>query len=75
METTVLQAKNNLSALLRAAEAGQEVVIRRGRRGAAFKIVPVGTAPVRTLTPDPRWKGKIAYRDEDMWASEWNGEE
>jgi prevent-host-death family protein len=71
METTVLQAKNHLSELLRKAEAGEEVLIRRGRRGRLFRIVPVADAPARTLVPNPKWKGAIAYRDEDIWASEW----
>lgn len=74
METTVLKAKNNLSVLLRAAEQGREVIIRRGRNGAAFKIVLLDQKKLRTLKPDPRWKGKIAYKDEDMWASEWSEE-
>jgi hypothetical protein len=25
---------------------------------------------LRTLVPDPRWAGKIHYKDEDMFASE-----
>lgn len=74
METTVLKAKNRLSLLLRAAESGEEVVIRRGKGGPAFRIVPVRPAPRRTLAADPRWKRAIAYSDEDIWASEWEGE-
>lgn len=75
MEMTVLKAKSNLSELLRRAEDGEEVLIRRGQKGRLFRIVPVAASPRRTLEPDPRWKGKISYRDADIWASEWEGDE
>lgn len=68
MESTVRHAQRHLLKLLRAVEQGEEVIIRRGGDGAAFKIVP---KKLRTLKPDPRWKGKIAYKDEDILASEW----
>ena len=74
METTVLEAKNNLSKLLRHAERGGEVVIRRGRGGTAFRLTAVGPAKTRTLKPNPRWVGKIKFKDEDIWASEWAGD-
>jgi prevent-host-death family protein len=74
METTVLKAKNQLSSLLRAAERGEEVVIRKGRNGPAFRLVPVRGGGKRTLAPDPRWKGAVRYTDEDIWASEWEPE-
>lgn len=75
METTVLEAKNRLSDLLRKAETGQEVIVRRGARGPRFRTVPLAPAAKRTLAQDPRCKGKIAYKDEDVWASEWKEEE
>jgi antitoxin (DNA-binding transcriptional repressor) of toxin-antitoxin stability system len=75
MEATVLKAKNTLSLLLHKAEQGEEVVIRRGRNGARFRIVPVKASAHRTLTPAPRWKGRIAYTDEAVWESEWKGDE
>ncbi len=75
METTVLKAKNHLSELLRKAEEGEEVLIRRGRKGRLFKIVPVREPTRRTLEPSPDWKGAICYKDEDIWASEWKGDE
>jgi antitoxin (DNA-binding transcriptional repressor) of toxin-antitoxin stability system len=75
MEATVLKAKNTLSLLLHKAEHGEEVVIRRGRNGARFRIVPVKASARRTLTPAPRWKGRIAYTDEAVWESEWKGDE
>ena len=75
METTVLKAKNKLSELLRAAESGEEVIIRRGRKGQAFKLVPITEEIVRNLDPDPRWYGKVIYKDEDIWASEWTDAE
>ncbi len=71
METTVFEAKNQLSKLLRRAEAGGAVYIRRGRNGPLFRIVPVSAEKERTLVPDPRWKGRIAYTDEAIWESEW----
>lgn len=75
MEATVLKAKNTLSLLLHKAEQGEEVVIRRGRNGARFRIVPVRQGARRTLTPAPQWKGHIAYTDEAVWESEWKGDE
>ncbi len=75
METTVLKAKNNLSLLLRMAEKGEEVVIRRGARGTSFRIVRVEEPVRRTLAPDPRWKDRIAFKDEGVWESEWKEEE
>lgn len=75
MEATVLKAKNSLSLLLQKAEEGEEVIIRRGRNGARFRIVPVKPGARRTLTPAPQWKGRIAYTDETVWESEWKGDE
>ena len=75
MEATVLKAKNNLSQLLQKAEQGEEVVIRRGRKGTRFRIVPVKSVARRTLTPAPQWKGRIAYTDKAIWESEWKGDE
>ncbi|MEN9813833.1 MAG: hypothetical protein RL479_2519 [Verrucomicrobiota bacterium] len=71
METTVLKAKNNLSDLLRRAERGEEIIIRRGPRGRAFRLSPVRERSRRSLTPNPRWVQGIAFKDEDIWASEW----
>jgi antitoxin (DNA-binding transcriptional repressor) of toxin-antitoxin stability system len=76
METTVLKAKNQLSELLRRAELGEEVIIRRGAGGKAFRLAPVEPAPQRrTLDPDPAWSGRIAYRDEDLFESEWRDDQ
>jgi len=75
METTVLKARNSLSLLLRKAEKGEEVLIRRGGSGPRFRIVRVEEPVKRTLDPDPRWKHRIAFKDEDVWASEWKEEE
>ncbi len=74
METTVLQAKNHFSKLLRQAERGERVVIRRGRGGKAFLLSAVETPASRTLNPNPRWSGKIKFKDTDIWASEWRDE-
>ncbi|MFZ4599258.1 MAG: type II toxin-antitoxin system Phd/YefM family antitoxin [Terrimicrobiaceae bacterium] len=74
METTVLKAKNNLSLLLRKVEAGEEVMIRRGSKGAKFRITRVEEPVRRTLDPDPRFKNLIAFDDQDIWESEWKEE-
>lgn len=45
MEVTVQEAKTQLSRLLRRVEAGEEVVIRRGRERVAMLVrVPTGSA-------------------------------
>lgn len=74
METTVLQAKNSLSKLLRQAERGEQVIIRRGRGGRAFLLTAAEVPAARTLAPNPRWAGKIKFKDDDVWASEWSAE-
>lgn len=74
METTVLKAKNNLSQLLAQAERGEEVLIRRGRRGTLFRLAPVKTAVTRTLKPRAVWAGKIRYTDAELLDSEWREE-
>ena len=71
---TVLKAKNNLSLLLRKVEAGEDVMIRRGSKGAKFRITRVEEPVKRTLDPDPRFKNLIAFEDEDIWESEWKEE-
>lgn len=75
MDVTVLKAKSNLSALLRKAEAGEPVYIRRGRKGARFRIVPEQALPRRTLAADPQWQGQVAYEDEAIWESEWSDDQ
>jgi len=74
MDLTILKAKNSLSSLLRRAEAGEAVYIRRGRKGTRFRIVPESYPVKRTFEADPRWKGKVAYEDEAIWESEWKEE-
>ena len=74
METTVLQAKNQFSLLLRQAERGEEVIIRRGKGGQAFRLTAIIPSTRRVLTPDVRWARKVKFRDEDVWASEWKDE-
>lgn len=71
MDITVLKAKSSLSSLLRRAEAGEPVFIRRGRKGPRFRIVPERDTPKREMEANPRWKGKIVYEDEAIWESEW----
>lgn len=75
MEATVLKAKNNLSLLLHKAEQGETVIIRRGRHGERFQIVPLKKNKRRTLAPNPHWKGRLTYTDEAVWESEWKDSE
>ena len=70
----MLKAKNNLSLLLRKVEAGEDVMIRRGTKGAKFRIIRAEEPVKRTLDPDPRFKNLIAFEDEDIWESEWKEE-
>ena len=70
-----MKAKSNLSELLRKAENGEEVLIRRGRKGKLFRIIPVHDDIKRSLQVNPRWKEAIRYNDEDIWESEWKEEE
>lgn len=74
MESTVLEAKNNLSQLLRRAEAGEPVFIRRGRKGPRFRIVPETRNEDRSLEPNPKWASAIRYDDQAIWESEWKEE-
>jgi antitoxin (DNA-binding transcriptional repressor) of toxin-antitoxin stability system len=73
METTVLAARSQLSALLRRAQNGEEVIIRRGSgpEARAFQLIALRSEGGRSLEPDPCWAGKISFRDDDIWASEW----
>ena len=48
MEVTVQEAKTQLSRLLRRVEAGEEVVIRRGRERVAL-LVPAPAEPGRRM--------------------------
>ena len=70
----MLKAKNNLSQLLRMAENGEDVFIRRGTHGTRFRIVRVEAAEKRNLSPDPRWKNRIVFKEQDIWESEWKDE-
>jgi antitoxin (DNA-binding transcriptional repressor) of toxin-antitoxin stability system len=74
METTVHKAKTQLSALLKKAEEGEEVLIRRGLYGKAFKIVPIDEKPARCLEPLSEWMSRTSFEDESVWESEWETE-
>ncbi|MEQ1495245.1 MAG: type II toxin-antitoxin system prevent-host-death family antitoxin [Novosphingobium sp.] len=52
---TIHEAKTNLSRLIAAVEAGEEVVIARGKTP-AVRMVPIATKPHRV---PGLWKGKI----------------
>lgn len=52
MEVTVQEAKTQLSQLLRRVEAGEEVVIRRGREPVAMLVRVSATGPKRQIWGD-----------------------
>lgn len=52
MEVTVQEAKTHLSRLLRQVEAGEEVVIRRGREPVAMLVRAPTRAGTRTIWGD-----------------------
>ncbi len=57
MQINIFQAKNNLSALVAAAEQGEEVVIARNGQPVA-KLIKY-KAP--KISPPGFWKDKVAY--------------
>jgi prevent-host-death family protein len=67
MPYTVHQAKTHLSRLLKEAEAGQEVVVTRGKKPVA-KIVPItGPEPEAEKLPFRligAYRGKISWDDD-----------
>jgi prevent-host-death family protein len=77
MIVKVHQAKTQLSKLIAAALAGEEVVIARGNEP-VVKLTPV--APVKKKRVPGRLKGKIAFSDSffdplpDDELALWNGE-
>jgi prevent-host-death family protein len=77
MIVKVHQAKTQLSKLIAAALAGEEVVIARGNEP-VVKLTPV--APVKKKRVPGRLKGKIAFSDTffdplpDDELALWNGE-
>ena len=63
METGIRNAKNTLSALIKAAQAGEEVFLtHRGKRVAAIVAVPGGENPRRGRG---MWKGKLPVNWEE----------
>jgi prevent-host-death family protein len=63
METGIRNAKNTLSALIKAAQAGEEVFLtHRGERVAAIVAVPRGRDAKRGRG---MWKGKLAINWEE----------
>jgi len=65
METGIRNAKNILSALIKAAEAGEEVFLtHRGERVAAILAVPAAKDPKRGRG---MWKGKLPLNWEEEY--------
>jgi len=56
-EVTVHEAKTHLSRLLRRVEAGEEILIRRGREPIARLVPARGAAAPRVLWGDLRGRG------------------
>jgi prevent-host-death family protein len=64
MAYTVHQAKTHFSRLLKEAEAGQEVIVRRGAKPVA-RIVPINDPA--TGQPEPNFRLAGAYRGRMRW--------
>ncbi len=64
MAYTVHPAKTHFSRLLKEAEAGQEVIVMRGKKPVA-KVVPINE-PVEKL-PDPNFRLMGAFRGRMRW--------
>jgi prevent-host-death family protein len=63
-QVNVHQAKSQLSQLLAAVEAGEEVVIARAGKPVA-RLVAVADAPVRKVYREPgAWAGQVWYADD-----------
>ncbi|HYZ86285.1 MAG TPA: type II toxin-antitoxin system prevent-host-death family antitoxin [Bryobacteraceae bacterium] len=63
METGIRNAKNSLSALIKAAQAGEEVFLtHRGERVAAIVAIPNAKSPKRGRG---MWKGKLPVNWEE----------
>jgi prevent-host-death family protein len=68
METGIREAKNNLSALVKAAQSGEEVILtHRGQRVAAIVAIPTTKDPKRGLG---MWKGRLPENWEEIFQQE-----
>jgi prevent-host-death family protein len=68
MEIGIREAKKNLSALVKAAQSGEEVILtRRGQRVAAIIAIPVTKDPKRGLG---MWKGRLPENWEENFHRE-----
>ena len=61
MKINVLEAKNRLSELIRAAQSGEDIVIAKSGKPVA-RLVPF--AEERTPRKPGRWKGKVVIADD-----------
>lgn len=62
---TVQEAKTQLSALLRAVEAGEEIEIRRGRTPIARLVKTTPRASFRDM--EGAWTGLVPPPDDSVW--------
>jgi prevent-host-death family protein len=65
MPYTVHQAKTHFSRLLKEAEAGQEVIVMRGKKPVA-KIVPINDAPAPSRRLAGLFRGMVTYDDKAL---------
>jgi prevent-host-death family protein len=65
MAYTVHQAKTHLSRLLKEAEAGQEVIVLRGKKPVA-KVVPIAMAPAPKRKLAGLYRGRITFDDKAL---------
>ena len=65
MAYTVHQAKTHLSRLLKEAEAGEDVVVMRGKMPVA-KIVPISVAPAPKRQLAGLYRGRVTFDDKAL---------
>jgi prevent-host-death family protein len=65
MAYTVHQAKTHLSRLLKEAEAGQEVIVLRGKKPVA-KVVPIEMAPATKRSLAGLYRGRVTFDDKAL---------
>lgn len=65
MAYTVHQAKTHFSRLLKEAEAGQEVIVLRGKKPVA-KVVPISVAPAPKRQLAGLYRGRVTFNDKAL---------
>jgi prevent-host-death family protein len=63
MAYTVHQAKTNFSRILKEVEAGQEVIVMRGKKPVA-KVVPIGAPALSRSALAGSYRGKLSWTED-----------